>query len=180
MFKYLERNYRHGIKLMVFEGGGDAIDGEDVYSEGIATLIEIVDRSDFVLTCKLSTLFYAICNKKWKQVLDKNKAARNYHTRHNEDTVIEDFSEDMDHTLYSDIFWECFNKLEKICRQILKAYFKEIPAREIADLFDLTYGYLRKKKSMCHTALMKIINMHPDYLKIKNKDLARTELSEVR
>ena len=170
VFKYLETKYRHGIKYMVFEGGGDAIDGEDVYSEGIMTLIEVVDRSDFILTCKLSTLLYAICNKKWKQVLDKQKAARNYHARHNEDTVIDDFSEDMDYTVYSEIFWECFKKLEKVCKQILKAYFKEIPAREIAELLDYTYGYLRKKKSMCHTSLMRIIHKHPDYLKIKENE----------
>lgn len=176
VFKYLERNYKHGIRLMVFEKGGSATDGEDVYSEGIMTLIEVVDRPKFILTCQLSTLLYAICNKKWKQVLDKQRAARNYHLRHNEEMIVKDFSEDMDNSLYSNIFWECFTQLEKICRQILKAYFKEIPARQIADIFDYTYSYLRKKKSMCHAALMKIIQDHPEYVKIKEKENLVTEL----
>lgn len=155
---------------MVFEKGGGSTDGEDVYSEGILTLIEVVDRPKFTLTCQLSTLLYAICKRKWKEVMNKQKAAKNYNVRHNEETIVEDFSEDMDYVIYSDIFWECFQKLEKACRQILKAYFKEIPSREIADLLDCTYGYLRKKKSMCHASLMKIVHMHPEYEKIKETE----------
>lgn len=176
VFKYLERNYKYGIRYMVFETGGRSADGDDVYGDAIITLIEIVDRHNFKLTCQLSTLLYAICKKKWNQVLYKQKVARNYQVRHNETTIVEDFSEDMDYTLYSDIFWESFKQLEKDCRQILKAYFKEIPAREIADLLDYTYSYLRKKKSMCHTYLIKIVNMHPEYVKIKEKENLQVEL----
>ena len=176
VFRYLERNYRHGIRLMVLEMGGSVTDGEDVFSEGIMTLIEVVDRPNFILTCQLSTLLYAICNKKWKQVLDKKKAARNYHFRHNEETVAMDYSENMDNSLYSKIFWDSFQKLEKDCRQILKAYFKEIPARKIADLLEYSYGYLRKKKSICHAALMRIIRRHPEYVSIKEKEGLKTEL----
>ena len=166
VYDYLDYKFKGGIKLLIYEMGGSSEDGEDMFGEGLVGLIEMTTKPDFELTCKLSTLFFSICKKQWQRVLDKKTAAKNYKTRHNEQTETEDFSEDMDYVVYKRVFSECFDKLGKECRQILNGYFKEIPLMELAEILDYTYHTLRKKKSICHAALMKIINEHPDYKSI--------------
>lgn len=169
VYRFMDSRFRRGIKLVIYEMGGNSEDGEDMFGEGLVGLIEMVSKPDFVLTCKFSTLFFSICIKQWHRVLDKKKAAKNYKSRHNEATETEDFSEDLDHTVYERVYQDCFSKLEKNCRQILNGYFKEIPLKQLAEILEYTYKTLLKKKSMCWTGLMKIINEHPEYKIIRDE-----------
>lgn len=169
-FKYLQVKFQDSIRLMVIEMGGNQEDAKDVFSEGLIALIQLVDRKDFNLTCKLGTLVYALCNKKWKQQLEKKSAANNYHTRKLDTSPDSDFSEDADQQLYQEIFWGSFKQMDKVCQDILECYLKEISPRDIAAMLGYSYGYVRKRKSICHSYLMKLIGNHPDYLKIKQEE----------
>ncbi len=171
-FKYLQVKFQDSIRLMVMEKGGTQEDAKDVFSEGLIALIRLVDRDDFELTCKLGTLVYALCLKSWKQHLEKQTAVRNYHVRKLEDIPEWDFTEEADQQLYQEIFWECFKQLEKVCQQILEGYLKEISPKDIAEKLGYSYGYIRKRKSMCHSFLMKMIEDHPTFRKIKQSELA--------
>lgn len=171
-FKYLQVKFQDSIRLMVMEMGGTEEDAKDVFSEGVVALIRLVDREDFSLNCKLGTLVYALCNKTWKQHLEKQVAVQNYHVRKLENTPEWDFTEESDQQLYQDIFWECFKQLEEVCQKILEGYLKEISPKEIADKLGYSYGYIRKRKSMCHGFLMKTIESHPTFIRIKKTELA--------
>ena len=170
-FKYLQVKFQDSIRLMVLGMGGTQEDAKDVFSEGLIALIRLVDQEDFTLTCKLGTLVYALCNKKWKQQLEKQTAVRNYHVRKLDTSPERDFTEDIDQQMYQDIFWESFRKLDKVCRDILEEYLKEISPRDIAVKLGYSYGYVRKRKSLCHSYLMKMIENHPTFIKIKQTEL---------
>ena len=152
------------------EMGGSQEDAQDVFNEGLIALIRLVDRDDFKLTCKLGTLIYALCNKQWKQQLEKQTAARNYHVRKLDTTPVRDFTEDYDYELYRTIFWETFEELDDVCKEILKGYLKEISPRDIAENLGFSYGYVRKRKSLCHSYLMRMIENHPDYIRIRETE----------
>jgi RNA polymerase sigma factor (sigma-70 family) len=170
-FKYLQVKFQDSIRLMVTEMGGSQEDAKDVFSEGLIALIRLVDREDFELNCKLGTLVYALCKKTWKQHLEKQVAVRNYHVRKLESSPEWDFTEEVDQKLYQEIFWESFRQLEKVCQEILEGYLKEISPKEIAEKLGYSYGYIRKRKSMCHGFLMKMIESHPTFIKIKQSEL---------
>ena len=170
-FKYLQVKFQDSIRLMVMEMGGSQEDAKDVFSEGLIALIRLVDREDFVLNCKLGTLVYALCKKTWKQHLEKRVAVRNYHVRKIDSSPDWDFTEETDQQLYQEIFWECFKQLEKVCQEILEGYLKEISPKEIAEKLGYSYGYIRKRKSMCHGFLLKMIESHPTYIQIKQSEL---------
>ncbi len=170
-FKYLQVKFQDSIRLMVSEMGGSSEDAKDVFSDGLIALIRLVDRDDFVLNCKLGTLVYALCKKTWKQHLEKQVAVRNYHVRKLDSSEDWDFTEEVDQQLYQDIFWECFKQLEEVCQEILEGYLKEISPKEIAENLGYSYGYIRKRKSMCHGFLVKMIEEHPTYIKIKQTEL---------
>ena len=170
-FKYLQVKFQDSIRLMVAEMGGTPEDAKDVFSEGLIALIRLVDREDFVLNCRLGTLVYALCKKSWKQHLEKQVAVRNYRARKLEESPDWDFTEEVDQQLYQEIFWDCFTQLDKSCQEILEGYLKEISPREIAEKLGYSYGYVRKRKSMCHAFLMKMIQEHPTFMKIKQSEL---------
>lgn len=171
-FKYLQVKFQDSIRLMVQEMGGSQEDARDVFSEGLIALMRLVDQEDFTLTCKLGTLVYALCKKTWKQQLEKQVAVRNYHVRKLDSSPEWDFTEETDQQLYQNIFWESFRQLEKVCQEILEGYLKELSPRDIADKLGYSYGYIRKRKSMCHSFLMKMIQNHPTFKKIKQTELA--------
>ena len=170
-FKYLQVKFQDSIRLMVMEMGGSQEDAKDVFSEGLIALIRLVDHKDFELNCKLSTLVYALCKKTWNQHLEKQVAVRNYHVRKLESSPDWDFTEESDKQLYQEIFWESFKKLEKVCQEILEGYLKEISPKEIAEKLGYSYGYIRKRKSMCQSFLMKMIQGHPTFKKIKQSEV---------
>jgi RNA polymerase sigma factor (sigma-70 family) len=170
-FKYLQVKYQDSIRLMVVEMGGTPEDAKDVFSDGLIALIRLVDREDFVLNCRLGTLVYALCKKSWQQHLEKQVAVRNYHVRKLEESPEWDFTEEVDQHLYQEIFWECFTQLEKSCQEILEGYLMEISPGELADKLGYSYGYVRKRKSMCHAFLLKMIQEHPTFIKIKQSEL---------
>lgn len=170
VFKYIQVKFQDSIRLMVMEMGGSPEDAQDVFNEGLIALIRLVDKDDFKLTCKLGTLMYALCNKQWKQQLEKQTAARNYHVRKLDTTPVRDFTEDYDYELYRTIFWETFESLDDVCKEILKGYLKDISPRDIAEDLGFSYGYVRKRKSLCHSYLMRMIENHPDYIKIRETE----------
>jgi RNA polymerase sigma factor (sigma-70 family) len=170
-FKYLQVKFQDSIRLMVVEMGGSQEDAKDVFSDGLIALIRLVDREDFVLNCKLGTLVYALCKKTWMQHLEKQVAVRNYHVRKIDSSPDWDFTEETDQQLYHEIFWECFKQLEEVCQEILEGYLKEISPKEIAEKLGYSYGYIRKRKSMCHGFLLKMIESHPTYVQIKQTEL---------
>jgi len=169
-FKYLQVKFQDGVRLMVLEMGGTREDARDVFNEGLIALIKLVERDNFELTCKLGTLVYALCNKKWKQQLEKQAAARNYHLRRDDPDPPHDFTEDTDEKLYRNIFWESFKKLGDTCKKILEGYLKGDSPKDIAMMLGYTYNYVRKKKSLCHGTLMSLIENHPDFVKIKETE----------
>jgi RNA polymerase sigma factor (sigma-70 family) len=170
-FKYLQVKFQDSIRLMVLEMGGSQEDAKDVFSEGLVALIRLVDREDFELNCKLGTLVYALCKNTWMLQLEKQAAVRNYHARKLDSADEQDFTEESDQQLFHAIFWESFKKMDKVCQDILGGYLKEISPKEIADQMGYSYGYVRKRKSMCHGYLMKLIEEHPTYIKIKQTEL---------
>jgi RNA polymerase sigma factor (sigma-70 family) len=175
VFVYLENRYRKVVILKIMEWGGTSTDGEDIYGESILILMEMVNKRGFKLTCKLSSLLLQICKFQWTKVLEKNVAKRNYRRRNNESWITEDSSEEMDLVLKQKIYKECFTKLGNECRHILTAYFKEIPPREIADIFGVSYVNLRRKKSLCHGALMRILDHHSEYRFLKTHEDLKLE-----
>lgn len=167
VFKHLRTRYKHGIRLMVCMNSGSAEDAEDLFCDGLVRLMEIVDKYGFELTCKLPSLLYAVCEKKWKLILHKRKTVARYHRRKLDTTPEGDFTDSIDKSLYSMIFWESFNELKDDCKRILRSYFKELDSEEIAEILNYSYGYLRKRKCLCHKSLKRIVNAHPEYRKIK-------------
>jgi RNA polymerase sigma factor (sigma-70 family) len=170
VFEYIDHEYRESLRLHILTNSGSSQDADDIYQDTIIRIIEMADKYDFKLTCDLSTLLYTICDKKWKLVLNKKSIAKNYLIRKNDSDDDKDNTELVDCQLYNSIFWESFNSLQDDCKRLLKACLKEIPIKEIADILNYTYKYVRRKKCLCHDFFAEQIINHPVYKEILKKE----------
>lgn len=173
---YLSDRYMPMIRMMVYQKGGTFEDAHDIFQDGLIIMLEKLDDKKFVLTCKFKTFLYCVCEHLWKTLLEKRQAANNYFIRRPEPESEKDFTELMDHRLYEEIFQEVFNTLDPISKTILKLYWQEKSPQEIADELGYTYGYVRKKKCEAQSELIEKVKTHPAYMRIKNSEIAASEV----
>lgn len=169
-FEYLRVQCYDVVNMLVETNSGSTADAEDVYNEGIFGLIKLVDNPQFVLTCKLTTLFISICKRQWLVVLQKRKAARNYQSDLQETSYDDEIEQKMDAEIFDSILWTSFERLKQDCKIILRGYMQGMSVKEIAGLMGLSTSHLKKKKHYCHKYLIQYISEHPDYKKIEVED----------
>ena len=139
-------------------------------------MLEKIDNKDFVLTCKFKTFLYSVCENLWKSVLEKRRAAANYFTRREDVDGDKDFTENIDHKMYEEIFRNVFETLDPVSKKILKLYWQEMSPQEIADKLGYTYGYVRKKKCEAQSELTKKVKKHPGYRRIMSTENAARDV----
>ncbi|RPH31573.1 MAG: sigma-70 family RNA polymerase sigma factor [Bacteroidales bacterium] len=174
--RYLSDRYLPMVRLMVTQMGGSSEDAKDIFQDGLVIMLEKIDNDQFVLTCKFKTFLYSVCENLWKSILEKRKAATNYFNRRIEVSSDHDFTEIYDNQLYEKMFYEVFETLDPVCKEILNLYWQELSPMEIADKLGYTYGYVRKKKCECQGELMRRISNHPDYKQIKKTEMAAMQV----
>ena len=173
---YLSDRYMPMIRLMVYQKGGSNEDARDIFQDGLIIMLEKLDNKEFALTCKFKTFLYCVCENLWKSVLDKRLAAANYISRRSEPETEKDFTDQIDHQMYEDIFREVFETLDPIGKKILTLYWQEISPQEIADKLGYTYGYVRKKKCEAQSELTEKVKKHSGYVSIRKTDIAAREV----
>ena len=115
-------------------------------------------------------IFFLLCKRKWLNELKKSSLKE---VTINEEVVsIYDESADyVEETLAfeakNELFDEVFNQLGKVCKELLKATFEIKSLEEVARKLGQSYGYVRKKKSLCIGQLTKMVQSAPKYNKIK-------------
>jgi RNA polymerase sigma factor (sigma-70 family) len=172
---YLSDRYLPMIRLMVYQMGGTGEDAKDIFQDALLIMLQKIDTNEFVLTCKFKTFLYSVCENLWKTILAKRQAASNYLIRKVDDTGNQDFTEIYDNKLYEHMFYDMFETLGPVCKQILKLYWQEFSPKEIAEKLGYTYSYVRKKKCECQGELMDKVYNHPTYKSIKkSQDIAMT------
>lgn len=153
---------------MVYQMGGTGEDAKDLFQDALLIMLLKIDNNELVLSCKFKTFFYSVCENLWKKVLEKRHAASNYLSHKLNDTVSQDFTEVYDNKIYEHMFYDMFETMGPVCKQILTLYWQEFTPREIADKLGYNYNYIRRKKCECETELIEKVTNHPEYIEIKN------------
>ena len=66
-----------------------------------------------------------------------------------------------------DLFSQKLEELGKGCRQLLRLSWSGKSMEEIAGLLDISYGYIRKKKSNCMKKLITLVKQSSAYNSLK-------------
>ena len=131
---------------------GDEDQAQDVVQEVLIVLFDQAKAKKLTLTCPFDAYFFLLCKRRWLNELKKtsNKGV----------TLDEDFTSNREATddmaaqteLFESqqhLFDTMFQKLGEKCQEVLKLSFSLKSMEEVAQKLNVTYGYVRKKKSLC-------------------------------
>lgn len=151
---------------------GDEDRAQDVVQETLVLLFNQAKSNKLQLTCPFDAYFFLLCKRRWLNEIKKvsNKGV----TISDDYASINESEEQM--VAKSEIFNEkqqlfdaMFSKLGEKCQELLKLSFTIKSLEEVAEKLNVTYGYVRKKKSLCTGQLTEMIQDTNRYKTLKSK-----------
>ena len=153
------------------DNSGDEDQAQDVVQEIMILLFNQAKAKKLQLTCPFDAYFFLLCKRKWlnelKKSANKGVTIPDDFTSTNETTEemvaqTETFEEKQQ------LFDTMFQRLGEKCQEVLKLSFTLKSMEEVAEKLHVTYGYARKKKSLCTGQLTQWIHEHSSFKSLKN------------
>lgn len=144
-----KKNYRMMVNLIVKNNGTEE-EAKDVFQEALIVFWRKAITNELVLTSKISTFIYSICQNLWRKELDR-KTRLTYEDR---DAVL---LEDHDRQEKIEVIHKCINELGETCKKVLTYfYFDEMSMEDIAQKMGFSNSDTAKtKKYKCKIELDK-------------------------
>lgn len=156
VIKYLYSHAFHTATAFVSKNRGDIDDAKDFFQEALMVLYRNTLRSDFQLTCNVSTYLYSVVRNLWLKHLNKEKKGGL--------SLIVDENEKQEFVLVDDDeigykkekeakyqqIAKALKSIKEDCRRLLTDfYFRKISLKEIATLMGYTSSFVKVKKNRC-------------------------------
>lgn len=151
------------IKSWIVFNNGSEDDAADIFQEALMDVYRQGKYKSLELSCPFEPYLLLICKRKWLNEIKKKSILPV--TNHEEDLlhIGEDTFANADElenqAQQSKIFLEAFGKLGERCKEIITWSMRGEAQEKVAEALGVTYGYLRKKKSECMAALMKMVQL---------------------
>lgn len=160
------------VVMFIMNNSGDRDQAQDVVQDVLILLFNQAKANALQLTCPFDAYFFLLCKRKW---LNELKKTSNKGVTINEDAVsinesaLELIGQTEDFDEKQQLFDTMFQKLGDKCQELLKLSFKIKSMEEVAEKLNVTYGYVRKKKSLCVGQLTQWIQEAKNFKSLKNK-----------
>ncbi len=158
------------VKYYIRNNSGNDDQAQDVVQEVLIAIYNQAKTKGLQLTCPFDAYFFLLCKRRWlneikkssnKEVtIDDDKVSTDSNVQ---ETVFETEVFDQKQTLFD----EMFQKLGEKCQEVLKLSFVTKTMEEVAEKLNVTYGYVRKKKSICTGQLTEMIQQSPRFQSVK-------------
>ena len=153
---FLYKKHYKMMLNMVMKNSGSEDEAKDIFQDALIVFWEkVTGEVEFVLSAKISTYLYSICQNLWRKELERK-------TRNSGEMVelVEIIDHDREERM--NIIQQCISSLHESCRQILTLYyFDKKSMGEIAELMSLSNADAAKtKKYKCKQELDKTIKTH--------------------
>jgi RNA polymerase sigma factor (sigma-70 family) len=121
-----KKYYRMMTKLVITNSGTEE-EARDVYQDALIVFWQKATSGNLVLTSKMSTYIYSICQNLWRKELDRKKRLSN----EEKDGSV---TLDTETTEREKIIAKCIDQLDSTCKKVLMYYyFEEMSMQDIAD-----------------------------------------------
>jgi RNA polymerase sigma factor (sigma-70 family) len=167
------KNYADKIKWMVLNNSGNETDAADLFQDALIDLHRKAQRG-FELTCPLGGFLYLMCKNRWINELQKRKRspvtfkdADGFNiTDQTESNISLLQKTDEQRLLVSQMLQE----IGENCRELLLLSWSGKPMQEVAQLLNITYAYVRKRKSECMAKLITKVRQSPKFEFLKSSE----------
>lgn len=160
------------VKSYIRLNSGNDEDANDVVQEVLIIIYNQAKTKGLELTCPFDAYFFLLCKRRWLNQLKKphNKEVTITEDHVSKDaTLLELISETETQDEKYQLFQEMFLQLGDKCQELLKLSFVTKTMEEVAEKLNVTYGYVRKKKSLCTAKLTRLIKESSRYKTIKEE-----------
>lgn len=149
------------VKSWIVFNNGTEDDAADIFQEALMDIYNQAKYKSLVLTCPFEPYMLLVCKRKWFNHLKKKSILPVTNQEEDLLQIGEDTFAQAEHlereTKQSELFYEAFRKLGERCQEIITWSLKGEAQEKVAEALGVTYGYLRKKKSECMAALIKMV-----------------------
>lgn len=154
------------VKNYIRTNSGSDDEAQDVIQEVLIALYNQAKTKGVELTCPFDAYFFLLCKRRWLNEL--KKASNKEVTLMDENVSIDESVQEMTFQTEAfdekqSLFDEMFQKLGEKCQEVLKLSFVTKTMEEVAEKLNVTYGYVRKKKSLCTGQLTEMIQQSNRY-----------------
>jgi len=146
-----KKYYRMMTKLVITNSGTEE-EARDVYQDALVVFWQKARSGNLVMTAKISTYIYSVCQNLWRKELDRKKRFSN-EEKDSPQTM------EMDSAEREKIMAKCLNQLGETCRKVLMYYyFDEMSMQEIAEKLGFANTDTAKtKKYKCKQKLDELV-----------------------
>jgi RNA polymerase sigma factor (sigma-70 family) len=146
-----KKYYRMMTKLVVTNSGTEE-EARDVYQDALVVFWQKARSGNLVMTAKISTYIYSICQNLWRKELDRKKRLTN-EEKDGSQTM------DLESPEREKIIAKCLDQLGETCRKVLMYYyFDEMSMQEIAEKLGFANTDTAKtKKYKCKQKLDELV-----------------------
>ena len=150
--EFIYKKYYRMMTKLVITNSGTEEEARDVYQDALVVFWQKARSGNLVLTSKMSTYIYSICQNLWRKELDRKKRLSNEEKDSSE-------SMDLDSPEREKIIAQCLEQLGETCRKVLMFYyFDELSMQEIADKLGFANTDTAKtKKYKCKQKLDELV-----------------------
>ncbi len=121
-----KKYYRMMTKLVISNSGTEE-EARDIYQDALIVFWQKAASGNLVLTSKMSTFIYSICQNLWRKELDRKRRLSN----EEKDSPVELDTETAEK---EKIVARCIEQLGETCKKVLMYYyFEEMSMQDIAD-----------------------------------------------
>ncbi len=149
---------------------GDEDDAQDIIQEVLVVIYNQAKTNGLQLTCPFDAYFFLLCKRRWLNELKKSSNKQvtigtdNLSTN---ESIQEMVSETEIFDEKQSLFDQMFQQLGEKCQELLKLSFITKTMEEVAEKLNVTYAYVRKKKSLCTGKLTEMIQQSERYKLLK-------------
>ena len=150
--EFIYKKYYRMMTKLVITNSGTEEEARDVYQDALVVFWQKARSGNLVLTSKMSTFIYSVCQNLWRKELDRKKRMSN----EEKDSSV---SLDMDGPEREKIIAKCLEQLGETCRKVLMYYyFDEMSMQEIANKLGFANTDTAKtKKYKCKQKLDELV-----------------------
>ncbi len=143
-----KKNYKMMVK-MILRNNGSEEEAKDIFQDALIVVWQKAYSPEFVLSSKLSTYIYSICQNLWRKELERKSRLTG------EQPVEKGETYDLDKQERANIINKCIEDLGETCRKILTYYyFDDLSMNDIAEKLGFANADTAKtKKYKCKKEL---------------------------
>jgi RNA polymerase sigma factor (sigma-70 family) len=150
--EFLYQKYYRMMTKLVITNSGTEEEARDVYQDALIVFWQKATSGNLVLTSKMSTYIYSICQNLWRKELDRKKRL----SHEEKDTAV---LLDTDSSEREKVLAKCIDQLGETCKKVLMLYyFEEMSMQDIADKLGFANTDTAKtKKYKCKKKLDELV-----------------------